>query len=425
MERKVNKLENSHVEVVCTVDEESWKNAQATAFKKLAAKVTVPGFRQGKAPENLVKSKVDQVKVMNEAIDSLLPTLYKEIIDEDGIKPFTQPKVDVTKLSDKELEIKFVIVTEPEVELGKYKDLDIGKSKAEVTEKEVQEIIDGLLAKNATLVVVEREAKLGDTVVIDFEGKVDGKLFDGGSSKNYELSLGSHSFIPGFEEQLVGHKAGEHVDVNVKFPEQYTEELKGKDAVFACDVHEVKEKKLPELNDEFVKDLNIPQVGTIEELKAYEKAQKLSEKEKNLKGEYFEKLLSEMAKTAKVSIPDEIIDSQTESRREDFAKRMSQSGLTMESYLQILGQTQEQFDIQLRENAAKEVKNYLLLEAVATKEGLGNITEADIEFEMAKLADQYKMTIDQVKKALEGQLDSFKNNIKMTRVEAFLYNNNK
>ena len=423
MERKINKLEHSHVEVICTVDKESWKKAQDKAFNKLAAKVEIKGFRKGKAPANLVKERVNHGQVLSDAVDALLPDLYNAILTEDKIRPYAQPKVDVTKISDDELEVKFTIVTAPTVELGQYKGLKIGKAEAKVTDEQLAQAIKDLQEKNATLVVKESEAKEGDTVVMDFVGFVDGKPFEGGSSENYELVLGSHSFIPGFEEQLVGHKAGEHVDVNVTFPEQYTEELKGKPAVFGCDIHEVKEKKLPEVNNEFVIEQNIQGVETVDQLKEHLRAQKLQEEERRLKGEYFDKLLEAIAKGSKIDVPEEVLNQQVESRKKDFMDRMAQSGLSFDQYLQILGQKEEDFLAQLKETASKELNNYLVLEEVAKKENFSEVTDEEVEFELAKLAEQYKMTVDNVKKALENQMGEFRNNIVMSRVENFLFNN--
>ena len=425
MSRTVNKLPNAHVEVICPVEEKVWKDAQEAAFKKLAAKVEIPGFRKGKAPENMVRSKVNPGQIFDEAINAVLPKLYKAIIEEDKIEPYAQPKVDVTKLSDTELEVKFTITVAPEVKLGKYTGLEIGKSEVSVTDEEVEADIKRLLDNSGTLIVKEGKAELGDTVVLDFKGTVDGKEFEGGSSENYELTLGSHAFIPGFEEQLVGASAGDHVDVNVKFPEQYTEELKGKDAVFACDVHEVKSKKPATLDEEFVKDQGIKGVETVDQLKEHQKKSLLESKEANAKSEYFNKLIEAIVKDSKLEIPEEIIESQFASRKEEFENRMKQSGLTSEQYLQIIGQTQEDLDKQLRENATREVTNYLVLEEVGRAEKLNSITDADVEFEMSKLAEQYGMTLDQVKNALNPNLGQFKNQMVMGRIENFLINNNK
>ena len=423
MERKITKLEHSHVEVLVTVDSKTWKDAQKKAFDKQAANIEIPGFRKGKAPENLVRGKVDQMKVLDEAINSVLPIAYREIIEQDKIIPQAQPSVDITKVSNDELEIKFVLVVAPEVKLGAYKGLKIGHESVEVTEADVDVAINQLLANNASLVIKEGEAKEGDTVVIDFAGSIDGELFEGGSAQNYELELGSHSFIPGFEEQLVGHKAGEHVDVNVKFPENYVENLKGKDAVFACDIHEVKEKKLPELTDEFVKELKMAGVETIAQLRESKLKELTENKQQEEKRNYVSKLIDEIVAKSELDIPGEIVDQQIKSRKEDLEKRMAQSGLTVEQYLSIIGQTQEQFDEQLRKDAEKDVSRYFVLEAIRNAENL-DVTAEELEFEFAKLAEQYGMKIDDVKKALANQQDAFKNELINRKVEQFLLDNN-
>ena len=423
MERKLTKLENCRVQVDVVVDEKSWKDAQEASYKKLAKDVQVDGFRKGNAPEALARKHIDTGKMLDEAINSLLPKIYKEIIEEDKVEPFAQPKVDVTKLSDTNLEVRFVIVTAPKVELGTYKGLELGKKEVKVTAKEVNEAIDELRKQNASLVAKESEAAEGDTVVMDFVGKVDDVAFEGGSAQNYELELGSHSFIPGFEEQLVGVKAGEHRDVNVTFPEQYTPNLAGKAAVFACDVHEVKEKKLPELNDDFAKELNRG-YETLEALKEGTKNDLKAKKEQEAKREYLEKLYAEIAKGSKIEIPQEMVDEQAESMKKDMTQRMAQSGLTFEQYLQFVGQKEEEFMEKLKVDARKDIANYFILEEVGRKENL-ELTDADVEFEYAKIADQYKMSIDDVKKALGAQLEQFKHNLRMTRIEEFLLNENK
>lgn len=424
MERKINKLEHSHVEVVVTADKESWDKAQKKAFDKAASKIEIKGFRKGKAPLNLVRERVNQAQVLDDAINSILPSMYQEILEQDKIRPYAQPKVEVSKVSPDELEVKFTIVTAPEVELGNYKGLKLGKEEAKVTDEEVEKEVNSLLDKNATLIVKDDKSEKGDTVILDFKGSVDGVEFEGGSAENYELVLGSNSFIPGFEDQLVGHKAGEHVDVNVTFPEQYTEELKGKAAVFACDIHEVKAKKLPELNDEFVKEQNIAGVENVEQLKAHLRSEKLKEAERVARGNFITKVLEEVAKNSKIDIPDEVIENQIQARREDFMNRMKQSGLSLEQYFQIVGQNEEQFTAQLRENALKELTNYLILEEVAKKENLDDVSDADVEFELAKLAEQYKMKLEDVKKAIEPQMGEFKNNIKMNKVDELLFKEN-
>ena len=424
MERKVTKLEHSHVQVDVVVDEKTWKDAQEKAFNKLAENVTIDGFRKGKAPKNLVKARIDQMKVLDEAINALLPKIYEEILTKDQIRPFARPTVDVTKVSDSELEVKFVLVTAPEVELGAYKGLEIGKKAVKVTKKDLEEALEGTLKENASLVLKEGEAAMGDIVVMDFAGKINGELFDGGSAQNHELELGSHQFIPGFEEQLVGHKAGETVNVNVTFPENYTEELKGKPAVFECKIHEVKEKKLPELNDEFVKELKVEGIETVEAFRARKEEDLKKQKELEARREYMSKLIEEIVKGSKIDLADEIVENQVEVRKEDMVKRIEQSGLTLEQYLQILGQKEEQFVAQLREQALKETKEYVVLEEIAKVEKV-EITDADLEFEYAKIAEQYKMKVEDVKKALAANLGEFRNNLRMQRIDDLLYNENK
>ena len=422
MERKVTKVKPCHVEVHVVVDEKSWKDAQEASTKKLCKEVQVDGFRKGNVPEAIAKRHINQGKMLDEAINSLLPSIYREIMEEEKIEPFAQPQVDVTKISDSNLEVKFVIVTAPEVELGEYKGLKIGKKEVKVSAKEVDEEIEKLLKENASLVLKEGASEMGDTVVFDFVGTVDGKAFDGGSAQNYSLELGSHQFIPGFEEQLVGVKAGEHKDVNVTFPEQYTPELAGKAALFACDVHEVKAKKLPELNDEFVKELNRG-VETVEALKENTKKDIQARKEQESKREFLEKLYEKIASGSKVEIPEEMIKEQAANMKKDMEQRMAQSGLTLEQYLQFTGQKAEDFDAQLEKDAKKDITNYFILEEVGKKENL-ELTDADVEFEYAKLAEQYKMKFEDVKKALEKQNAQFRHNLKMTRIEEFLIKEN-
>lgn len=422
MERKVTKVKPCHVEVHVVVDEKSWKDAQEASTKKLCKEVQVDGFRKGNVPEAIAKRHINQGKMLDEAINSLLPSIYREIMEEEKIEPFAQPQVDVTKISDTNLEVKFVIVTAPEVELGEYKGLKVGKKEVKVSAKEVDEEVEKLLKENASLVLKEGASEMGDTVVFDFVGTVDGKAFDGGSAQNYSLELGSHQFIPGFEEQLVGVKAGEHKDVNVTFPEQYTPELAGKAALFACDVHEVKAKKLPELNDEFVKELNRG-VETVEALKESTKKDIQARKEQESKREFLEKLYEKIASGSKVEIPEEMIKEQAANMKKDMEQRMAQSGLTLEQYLQFTGQKAEDFDAQLEKDAKKDITNYFLLEEVGKKENL-ELTDADVEFEYAKLAEQYKMKLEDVKKALEKQNAQFRHNLKMTRIEEFLIKEN-
>ena len=425
MERKVTKLEHCHTEVTVNVDKDLWKKAQNKAFNKLAENITVPGFRKGKAPANLVKDRVDQMKVFNEAINNVLNPVYQDILENEKIQPMARPSFDVTKLSEEELEVKVTIVTRPEVELGKYQGYNLGKKKAEVKAEEIDASIDELRKQNATIMPKEGQAEKGDIVVIDFEGSVDGVPFEGGKAENHELELGSHSFIEGFEDQLVGSSAGIEVDVKVTFPKNYgPDEIAGKDAVFHCKVNEVKQKVLPNLDEEFIKDLNINGVETVDQLRNNREDTLLKQKEASLKREYLDKLFEEIKKVSKFDVADEILADEVENRKKDLQNRLAQSGIDLEQYIALTRTTEEDLNKQLKEEARKGLESYLILEEVGEKEQV-SVTDEEMEFELAKMADQYHMSIDEIKKALGQQLAQFRNNLRMSRIEDFLYSNNK
>ena len=424
MERKVTKLEHCHTEVLVTVDKDLWKKAQDKAFNKLAKDVTIDGFRKGKAPLNMVKSRIDQGRVYNEAINDVLDPVYRDILENEKLQPMARPSFEVTKLSDDDLEIKVVIVTRPEVELGKYTGYKLGKEEASVTDEELDASLAELRKQNATIAPKEGQAENGDIVVIDFEGSVDGVPFEGGKAENHELELGSHSFIAGFEEQLVGASAGIEVDVKVKFPENYgPDEIAGKDAVFHVKVNEVKQKILPELDDEFVKELGMPNVENVEQLKAARREQLLKSKENNNKRQYLDKLFEEIRKDSKFDIPEEILAEETENRKKELEQRLQQSGIDLEQYLVLTRTSEEDLKKQLEVEAQKGLESWLVLDTVGQKENI-NITDEEVEFELAKMADQYKMSIDQIKQALGQQISQFKGNLVMSKIEDYLFQNN-
>ena len=424
MERKVTKLEHCHTEVLVTVDKDLWKKAQDKAFKKIAQNVTIDGFRKGKAPLNLVKSRIDQGRVYNEAINDVLDPVYRDILENEKIQPMARPSFEVTKLSDDDLEIKVIIVTRPEVELGKYTGYTLGKEEASISDEELEASLMELRKQNATIAPKEGQAENGDIVVIDFEGAVDGVPFDGGKAENHELELGSHSFITGFEEQLIGASAGIELDVKVTFPENYgPDEIAGKDAVFHVKVNEVKQKILPELDDEFVKELGMPNVENVDQLKEARREQLLKSKENSNKRQYLDKLFEEIRKDSKFDIPEEILAEETENRKKDMEQRLQQSGIDLEQYLVLTRTSEEDLKKQLQVEAQKGLESWLVLDGVGQKENI-NITDEEIEFELSKMADQYKMTIDQIKEALGQQMSQFKSNLIMSRVEDYLFQNN-
>ena len=425
MERKVTKLEHCHTEVLVNVDKDLWKKAQQKAFNKVASNITVPGFRKGKAPANMLKGRVNQMEVFNEAINNVLQPVYEDILKNEDIQPVARPAFDVTKLSEDDLEIKVTVATRPEINLGKYTGYELGKATAEVKDEEVDAAIEALRKQNATVAPKEGQAEKGDIVVMDFEGSVDGVPFEGGAAENHELELGSGAFIPGFEDQLIGASAGIEVDVKVKFPENYgPDEISGKDAVFHCKIHEVKQKVLPQLDEEFIKDLNIPGVAYLEQLKANRKEALLKQKEANAKQEYLNKLVDEIKKVSTFDIPEEIIKEETENRKKQFEQRLQQSGIDLEQYYVLTKTKEEDLNKQLAEEARKGLESFFVMDSVGEKEKL-NITEEELEFELSKMAEQYNMTIDQIKNALGQQLGQFRHNLIMQKIENFLFENNK
>lgn len=424
MERKINKLANCHTEVVVNVDKDLWKKSQDKAFNKIAKNIAVPGFRAGKAPINLLKAHVDQMKVFNEAVNNVLSPVYEDILKDGEIQPVTRPSFDVTKLSEDELELKVTIVTRPEVNLGKYTGYKLGKENPEVTEEEIDAAIEELRKQNATIVIKEGQAAIGDIVVIDFDGEINGVPFEGGKAENHELELGSNSFVPGFEDQLVGVTAGISTDVKVKFPENYgPEEISGKDAVFHCKVHEVKQKVLPALDDEFIKDLNLPNVTNFIQLKDNRRQQLNDKKISTAKSKYINKLIDEIKKVSTFDVPEEIVEEEKVNRQKSLEEKLKQSGIDLEQYLELIKQTKEELDNQLKDEAKKGLQSYLVMDSIIAKENF-TINEEEIDFELAKMADQYKMTIDQIKKALGQQMANFGQNLLMQRVENFLLENN-
>ena len=419
MKKVVNKLEKSKVEVICDIEEKDWKEAQDKAFHKLAKELELPGFRKGKAPDDMAKKHIDTAKILNEAINALIQPSFEEVLKDENLQPFARPTVDVTKVSDKELQLKFNIVLKPEVTLGEYKNLGIEKSKVEVDEKEIDAEIEKLLAQNATLVASEEPAKIGDTVVIDFVGFVDGEKFDGGEAQNYSLELGSHQFVPGFEEQLVGTKNGDSVDVNVKFPEQYVKELAGKDATFKVTVHEVKAKNVPELNEDLLKDLALPEVNDVASLREYEKKQLTSRKEAQANNEFLNKIIEKATNNASIELADELISEEAEGMKKNIEQQISQRGLTLEQYLEITGQSKEHFEEHIKEDATKNLRAILTMEKIAEVENI-KVEDKDLEEEFAKIAAQYNMEVSKVKEILGKDMNRFASEIRQRRIQDFL-----
>lgn len=403
---------NNVKKIVKEYNGEVWTKAIGSAYDKIKKDVTVDGFRKGMVPFDMFVSKNGVEPLYNDAIDILLTTEYKKVFDELKEIPVVQPSIDIKNISKDAISIEYTFISSPEVELGAYKNLGIKKETAKVTAKEVKEEIEKLQAKYAEIQVKETgKVENGNTVVIDFEGFLDGKTFEGGKAENYPLEIGSHTFIPGFEEGLIGMSTGEEKDLNLTFPENYTEELKGKDVTFKVKVNIIKEKVLPEINEDFFKDLGYDDVKTKEELEAKIKEQIKTRKEADIENKYIDECLEAATSNMKVEINPEIIDDEIHRMIDQMSEQLKMNGLTLEQYMQFTGMTHEDLHKQYEEMATKRVKERFLLEKVAKVEKI-EISDKDAEAKALEMAKNYGMTKEDLLKEFGG-LDMVKYDMKM------------
>lgn len=424
MKRTLNKVEASKVEILIEFNGTEWKAVLDRNIKAMTKDITIPGFRPGKAPENLLRAQVNNDKLYQRAINDLLPEAYSQAITEEKLVPLSRPSVDVTKVSDTEAEIKITVLLVPEFTLGQYKGLDVKKDPITITEEEIAQEIKTTLSNQAELVLKEGPATMGDSVVFDFEGFLDGAPFDGGKADNYTLELGSNQFIPGFESQMVGLKAGDTKDLPVKFPEQYqAANLAGKDVIFKVKLHEVKTKKLPEINTALFETLKLANVKTEEDFKNHIKNQLSEQKNANVESKYFSDLLDLIVKNSKIELPHEAIHHHMDDLNEDLMKRLEQQQQTFEQYLAMRGQTQEQYQNELHEVAEKQLLQSLVIDKLAKAENI-EVTEEMIDFEMLQIASKYKMEVDKVKEVLKPQMGRFRAEIRERYIREFVLKHN-
>lgn len=382
-----------------TIDDQDWADAQERAFKKASKEVTVPGFRKGKAPESMLRKQVSQQAVMMEAVNEALQDMYSFGLEDSQVSPVAQPEVDVKSLTQEELVVDFKVEVMPEVELDpKYKELKLEVEEVSVEDDEVDAEINRLQEEAAQWVLKEEgQVEEGNKVVLDYEGFKGEEAFEGGKAENAELEIGSKSFIPGFEEALVGVKSGESKDLELTFPEEYpAEDLQGQEVIFKTTVHEIREKVLPELNDEFVKELDEEGVETVEQLKESVKSKLLEERQNQAKVTAQDNLINQVLEHATVDIPEVMIDNEAQQLMAEFQQRLSQQGLNFDMYKQILGQTDEDVMAQIRPDANQRVLYRLVMNEVAKQEGV-EVTPEDIEKEYQTISDTYQIDIEQVK----------------------------
>lgn len=393
--KEVKNLEKSAVELTVEVKGEAFKAAVDDAFKKNLSKITVPGFRKGKAPRKIVERMYGEGVFFEDAVNALYPKAYDDAVAEAGLKVVSRPEIEITEVDAEGFTFKAVVTVKPEVTVKQYKGLKATKTVYNVAESEVKAELERLQKQNERTVTVERASKDGDTVNINFEGSVDGVPFDGGKGENYDLVLGSGSFIPGFEPQLVGKKAGEDVAVEVTFPEDYhAEDLKGKAAVFACHVNEVKEIEAPALDDEFAKDVS--EFDTLADLKKDIKKKLKEQKEKQSANELDNALIDVLLENTELEVPDVMIQQKVDGMCGEFEQRLAGSGLNLKTYLQYTGMDNDAFRKGFEADAEKQVKVRLALEKVVEMEGVV-VSDEEIEKEYKDIADAYGMPADQVK----------------------------
>ena len=424
MSLQVENMEKNMAKLTIEVSAEELEKAIQGAYLKQRNKISVPGFRKGKVPRQMIEKMYGVGIFYEDAANALIPTAYGKAYDECELDIVSQPKVEVVQLEKgKPFIFTAEVAVKPEVTLGEYKGLSVDKVSNRVTAKEIDAKLEEEQKKNARTVVVEdRAVQDGDEVVLDFEGFVDGVAFEGGKGENYPLTIGSGSFIPGFEEQLIGAEAEKEVEVNVTFPEEYhSEDLAGKAAVFKCTVHEIKEKELPELDDEFAAEVS--EFDTLDaykaDIKAKIKEQKIADGNRKKEDQAVEKAVA----NATMEIPEAMIDTQVNQMAQDFAQRIQQQGLSMEQYFQFTGMTAESMMEELRPQAVKRVETRLVLEAIAKAENI-EITDERIDEELAKMAEAYKMEVEKLKEFMgENEKEQMKMDLAVQDAVTFLADN--
>lgn len=425
MSAKWEKQEGNVGVLTVEVPAEEVNGALDKAFKKVVKEINVPGFRKGKMPRQMFEKRFGVESLYQDALDFILPDAYANAVEEAGINPVDRPEIDIEKLEKNEpLVFTAKVIVKPEVELGEYKGLEVSKEDTDVTDEEIEQQLKESQERMAELTVKEDgQVENGDTAVIDFEGFVDGEAFEGGAGNDYSLEIGSNSFIPGFEEQLVGAKTGEQKDVEVTFPEEYhAEELAGKSATFKVTVNEVKAKELPELNDEFAKELD-EEVEGLDALRTKMKENLKAEKENASETQMRDQLVQKAAENSTVEIPQAMIDSEIDRMMQDFEQRLSQQGMNKELYFQFSGQDEDALREQMKADAETRVRVSLTLEAIAKAENM-EVTSEDIDKELEKMAGQFNMDAEQIKTALGGT-EMLENDIRMQNTVEFLVANAK
>lgn len=412
MSLQVEKMEKNMAKLTIEVSAEDLDKAMEKAYQKQKSRITIPGFRKGKAPRKMIERMYGKGVFMEDAVNALVPEHYSKALEECDLEIVSQPEFSVTQMEPgKALIFTADVATKPEVTLGEYKGVEVPKADIAVTDEEVDAEVKKEQEKNSrTITVEDRAAAKDDIVTIDFEGFVDGDAFEGGKGTDYPLTLGSNTFIPGFEDQLIGANTGDHVEVNVTFPEEYqAKELAGKAAVFQCDVKKIEAKELPEIDDDFAKDVS--EFDTLAEYRENVKKTLTEKKEKEAETAKENAAIDKAIENAQMDIPELMIQTQCRQMMDDFGRRMQSQGLSMEQYFQFTGMTADKMMEDMKPQALKRIQTRLVLEKIAEVEDI-QITEEETDAEIAKMAEAYKMEADKIKEILgDEQLEQLKKDL--------------
>ena len=406
-------MKNVH-EIEVKIEKEEWATALDKSFEKSVKNIKVDGFRKGKVPRNVFEKKFGVESLYEEAINTVLPVAYTKALNESKLEPIMQPMIDIKDINNESLTLTFKIITKPEVKIKKYTGLKVKKETVKVTYEEVKNQINNLREQYADIVVKNGKVENGDTAVIDFEGFKDGVAFDGGKGENYPLEIGSNTFIPGFEEQLIGLKAGEEKDINVTFPEDYaSEDLKGQPVVFKIKVNEVKTKQLPEMDEEFFKDLGYDNIETEEQLTDLIRADLEAKKDYELENKYVDDLLEAVAKNTEVELPEELIEEEAHRMVHQYEENLKMQGITLDMFYQFTNSNEEALIKQMEPEAEKRVKYRFMLEEIVNLEKI-DVTDKEAKDHAKEIAKQYNMKEDDLIKEYGG-LDMIKYDVKMQK----------